>query len=162
MAELCIHDLIPSGCAVCNGADVTQRAKRPPAAERHSEAIFDLIPVVADDTDRPISNQKLAAESGLTPAQVAAAVAYMRDNYPELPLVSSSDGYCFTLRSGDINRFRLARMRAALTIIRRLWRGVIKPYVDRRVKNEKMGADQAGFLTMQFEHLLDYLDRMAV
>src|SRR5262245_59317240 len=127
MSQLCIHELAASECSICNGADARQSLKRAPSAHSYADVIFDLIPV---EDEGWLSKCDLADMAGLTEAQVAAGIAYLRDNYPELPLVSESRGYAFTLKEADINRFRLARQRSALTTYRRLWRGVIKPWVD--------------------------------
>jgi len=155
---LCIHELRPSECTICNGRDARERSKRAPRAERYADAVFDLIPIEAEGW---IGQDDLAHKAGLTGGQVAAAVAYLRDNYPELPLVSSVDGYCFTLNEADINRFRLARTRSALTTYRRLWRGVIKPFIDKGVRNQRMTKREAEFLEKQYERLLDDLGSMA-
>lgn len=154
--QLCIHELDGDLCTICNGKDA--KRKRAPMAERYADAIFDLIPV---ENEGWIPQHELAEKAELSGAQVAAGVAYLRDNYPELPLVSSTDGYCFTLNEADINRFRLARTRSALTTYRRLWRGVIKPYVDRMVENKRISQREADFLTKQYARLLDDLDGMA-
>jgi len=156
--ELCIHDLLPASCTICNGHDAQQSAKRTPRAERYADDIFDHIPV---EQEGWISQTDLAEDADLTGAQVAAGVAYLRDNYPELPLLSSTEGYCFTLNEADINRFRLARTRSALTTYRRLWRGVVKPYIDKSVDRQSISRQQAAFLTKQYARLLDDLDDMA-
>lgn len=154
--QQCIHELPATECGVCNGAEV-RVSKRAPTAERYADAIFDLIPVEAEGY---LSNTDLADQADLTGAQVAAGVAYLRDNYPELPLVSNSRGYCFTLNEADVNQFRLARQRSALTTYRRLWRGVVKPYMDKSVASGDMDAVTARYMTKQFERLLQDLDEM--
>jgi hypothetical protein len=154
--QLCIHELTADFCTICNGHDAVR--KRAPRAESYADAIFDHIPVEAEGW---ISKDDLAQEAGLTGAQVAAAVAYLRDNYPQLPLVSSTDGYCFTLNEADVNRFRMARTRSALTTYRRLWRGVVKPFLDKSVESHRMTRREAEFLTKQYDRLLDDLDGMA-
>lgn len=156
--QLCIHELLAIECGICNGAMARQSLKRAPSAQGYADVIFDLIPV---DDEGPISKCDLAEKAGLTEAQVGAGVAYLRDNYPELPLVSDVRGYAFTLNEADINRFRLARQRSALTIYRRLWRGVVKPWIQKSAEQGSISAREAGSVTMQFEHLLDSLEFMA-
>lgn len=147
--ERCIHDLLRTECGICNGALARQNARPPSSSERCADAIFDLIPI-----EGYISNPHLAELTGLTGPQVAAGVAYLRDNYPEMPLVSGREGYSFTLKEADVNRFRLARQRAALTIYRRLWRGVIRPLVA------TMEPEKARYTTRAFERLLEDLEDM--
>jgi len=156
--QLCIHELIATECGICNGAAARESPKRAPAAEGYSDVIFDLIPA---EGEGPISKSDLADKSGLSEAQVAAGIAYLRDNYPELPLVSDSRGYSFTLNEADINRFRLSRQRSALTTYRRLWRGVMKPWVQKSVEQGLRAEHDADFIILQFEHLLDTLEHMA-
>lgn len=155
--QLCIHELIATECGICNGAAARESLKRAPAAQGYADVIFDLIPV---DDEGPVSKCDLADKAGLSEAQVAAGVAYLRDNYPELPLVSDGRGYSFTLNEADINRFRLARQRSALTIYRRLWRGVIKPWIEKSVERGQIGRTQGAFITKQFERLLEDLEGM--
>lgn len=156
MSEVvCIHELDPAHCTICNGRDIRQRRKRAPMAERYADAIFDHIP--AEDGGW-IAQGDLAELVELSGAQVAAGVAYLRDNYPELPLVSSTQGYCFTCDEATVNRYRQARMRSALTAVRRLWRGTIKPYVD---KTRRVSKREREIITKQFERLIEDLDGMA-
>lgn len=158
MNPQCIHELTLAECAVCNGADARDESERAPRAERYADAIFDLIPAQGEGW---ISQRELADRAGLTGAQVGTAVAYLRDNYPELPLVSGPAGYCYTLDEADINRFRLARTRSALTTYRRLWRGVIKPFVEKSTERGGISEREAQFLTKQYDRLLDDLETMA-
>lgn len=155
--QLCIHELRVTECAICNGVEARLNPRREPAAKGYADAIFDLIPVEAEGW---IGNAALADAAGLSPAQAAAGVAYLRDNYPELPLVSNRQGYCFTLNEADVSQFRLSRQRSALTIYRRLWRGVVKPFLDKRVVAGEMDKVTARYITKQFERLLQDLDEM--
>jgi hypothetical protein len=155
----CIHELDANECAVCNGAVARERVKKAPSAERYADAVFSIIPV---EDEGWISQDELAEKAGLSGAQISSAVAYLRDNYPELPLVSSAQGYCYTLNEADINRFRLARQRSALTTYRRLWRGVIKPYIEKSVERGGISPREGKFLTKQYNLLLDALEDMTV
>ena len=152
--DLCIHELQPATCSVCNGTDTREKLKRgrPFQRERWAEEIFQHIPV---NEEGWISSTDLAEASGLTVGQVAAAIAYLRDNMPALPLVSGPQGYTFTVDAVDVGRFRAAAARTAHTRIRRMWLGVVKPYV------EQLG-DQVTvrLLTRQFERLLEDIEEL--
>lgn len=106
----------------------TQAAKRPSRRSAWADQVFDHIPGIGSE---PLSGDALAKASNLTTAQVQSAVAYIRDNYPEFPLISSPDGYYFSMDLDAMNKFRRARMKSALTTIRRTWSGAVKPYLDR-------------------------------
>jgi hypothetical protein len=152
MDQLCIHELLPVGCSICNGADAREKAKRPLQREKWADEIFEHIPV---NEEGWISNADLAEASGLTGAQVAAAVAYMRDSIPDLPLVSGPQGYAFTVNEADVSRFRLQRARSAHTTIRRLWSGVLKPYIDQ--SGDQFEAKRTA---KQFERLLEDIEEL--
>lgn len=108
-------------------ATATQATKRPSRRSAWADQVFDHIPGIGSE---PLSGDDLAKASNLTVAQVQSAVAYIRDNYPEFPLISSPDGYFFSMDLDAMNKFRRARMKSALTTIRRTWTGVVKPYLD--------------------------------
>lgn len=100
---------------------------RPPKKSEFAEKVFDHIPPVGGD---PKPGVQIAAETGLTVKQVQRGVEYLRDHFPEFPLVSSPKGYQFTMDSIEVNAFRTARMRSVYTISNRTWESVVKPYVE--------------------------------
>lgn len=154
MDQRCIHELQSAACSICNGADAKEQAKRGRPSQRKgwADAVFQHIPV---NEEGWISNPDLAEISGLTGGQVAAAVAYLRDNHPDLPLVSGPQGYTFTVDEADVNRFRLARARSANTTVRRLWYGVLKPYLEK-----KADAGETRLMTKQYERLLEDIEEL--
>jgi len=123
---------------------------RPAERPTWAAAIFEHIPEVGVDGDIWRGKAELAALTGLTAAQVAAAVAYLRDTYPDLPLVSGRDGYRWSTDADDVVAFRQWRARTAHTTMRRLWTGVMKPYLD-----ELGDAKVTNPITKQFERLLE-------
>lgn len=150
-AQLCIHELNPQFCGYCNPDLEPPSTKRGRASLRHTwaDAVFDVIPA---DGERPISVETLAVKTGLTKRQVQSGVAYLRDQHPEFPLISSGDGYQFTVDSEAIVAFQRWRARSALTTMRRLWTGAVQPYLEKKAtKRERAAA------TKQFERLLEDL-----
>jgi len=150
-AQLCIHELHPEYCGYCNPKLATPDTKRGRPSLRHTwaDAIFDQIPA---DGETPISADDLVEATGLTKGQVAAGVAYLRDQHPEFPLLSSRDGYQFSIDPEAVIAFQRWRARAALTTMRRLWTGAVKPYLNKTArKPERL------LITKQFERLLEDL-----
>jgi len=60
---------------------------------------------------------------------VMQAIAYIRDNIPQEPLVSSNQGARFTQDWNLIRPFARWRIRTATTVLRRLRSGVIIPLI---------------------------------
>lgn len=113
-----------------------------------SQLIFMHIPTVNDGD--PISGADLAAATGLSTRQIRHAVAYLRDNFPEFPLVSSPKGYRFSLDNIDVQQYRRARVRTAHTTIKRMYAGVVRPYLQQTVP-----PDIAEMVTRQFSRVLE-------
>lgn len=150
-AQLCIHELNPHFCGYCNPDLDPPSTKRGRPSLRHTwaDAVFDKIPA---DGEPPVSADYLAAKTGLTLGQVGAAIAYLRDQHPEFPLISSADGYQFTVDPEAVIAFQRWRARSALTTMRRLWIGAIQPYLQKTAKKpERL------LITKQFERLLEDL-----
>ena len=125
----CIHDIDRRWCYDCN----------PPAspasnAEVWADAVSMVIP---GDGEDPMSVDDVAAAAGLTRHQFNKAVAWMRENYPDLPLVSSPAGISFTMDEATVNAFRRSRARSAETTIRRMMRGAVLPYVQQTATNRQ-------------------------
>ena len=129
-----------------------RRRGRPMLRDKWAEQVFMHIPV---GDDQGLTAAELAEVTGLSPQQVSAAVAYLRDHYPELPLVSGKTGYRFSLDAADVEAFRRWRVRSAQTTIRRAWTGVVKPYLDRAGS-----ALETRIIARQFERLLEDLEEL--
>jgi hypothetical protein len=110
----------------------------------------DLV-AAAIPVDEWMSQAEVCEATKLTPAQVMAGVAWIRDEVPDLPLVSSRDGYSFTLQATAIRKYNNRRVRAAFTIIRRLYTGVIKPWLV------KINHPKGKEVDKQFSRLLEDL-----
>jgi hypothetical protein len=150
-ATECIHGIENADwCTICNGRDrepVRSRALRPEWAA----VVRSWIPAIGNDW---ISGDDLAEVAGLTRSQVGSAVAYLRDNEPDFPLVSGPEGYRFSLDEADVNRYRASAARTAHTRIRRSWRGVVRPYLN----EAGLDPERMRFITRTFERLLEDLD----
>lgn len=154
-AQLCIHELNPQFCGYCNPNLDPPSTKRGRPALRHewADAVFDEIPA---DGESPITAADLAKATGLTITQVAAGVAYLRDQHPEFPLLSSKEGYQFSLDPEAVVTFQRWRARAALTTMRRLWVGAVRPYLEKAARKP-----ERTLVTKQFERLLEDLADVA-
>lgn len=119
---------------------------RPPLRPRWAELVFDKIP-----HDRWITGNDLMALTGLTYMQVVYGVAYLRDNFPDFPLVSSKQGYRFSVDAREVRAFAAWRAKTALTIMRHAYRGVVAPYL------QTVGAREKINVTKQFERALEDL-----
>jgi len=89
-------------------------------------------PHIPTAPDPPISVPELVALTGLRSQKIHHAVGMLRDEGVKAdgrPLVSDSDGYRFTFEESDIGGFRSRQTRRAHTTMRRLWNGVLKPYL---------------------------------
>lgn len=137
----CIHGIEEAWCANCRPRPERWGPKR------WADRLFAFIPSPGEN---PVSQDDLADQSGLTCTEVSGAVAYLRENYPEFPLVSSTRGYCFTVDPVDIAKFRLWRVRTAQTAMRRAWRGVMLPYLT-----QAADAAEIRRVTRQFDRLLE-------
>ena len=126
------------------------RSKRSRRAE-WAARVFDHIP--AGDAAVPISGSDLCALAGLTLNQVQNGVEELRDQHPDLPLVSSTKGYIFTTEMAAVAAYRGARAKSAHTTIRRLWDGTIKPYISQPGFNR----NEARQTTKEFERVIEDL-----
>jgi hypothetical protein len=117
------------------------------AVERWADHLFQVVPCVGED---PKPSRAITAETGLTQDQIYDAAAFIRDNYPEFPLVSSAKGYHFTVESGLVDRYRLARVKTGYTTIRRTWQGVVRPYLE-TLEDRKLARATA----KQYERVLE-------
>lgn len=147
----CVHELEEAWCTICNGHDKKQKQGRPALRPQWAEVVKSWIPAVGADW---ISGDELAEVSGLTRPQITSAIAYLRDNEPEFPLVSGVEGYRFSLDEADVNQYRKSAARTAHTRIRRSWRGVIRPYLTAGELNEA----EMRRITKTFERLLEDLE----
>jgi hypothetical protein len=143
----CIHGLRGEWCGDCNPL-------AGPASEldiwiNHLE---EVIPVSQPWETRWPSADELAWAAGLLPGQYARAIAAIRERFPDLPLVSDRNGIRFTLDARQVRIYREARMRAALTIVRRTFRGAVLP----GIREISPGAER--WVQIQAEHLLDQIE----
>jgi hypothetical protein len=125
--------------------------KRPSKRLEYATLVFMHIP--AGNNAAPISGKDLADLSGLTLMQVAKGIEAIRDDYPEFPLVSSPQGYLFTIDAGAVAKYRSARAKSAHTTIRRLWTGTIKPYISQPGFNSR----EARRTSKEFERVIEDL-----
>jgi len=142
----CIHDIRAEWCLDCN----------PPAdpvsnPQIWGEQAFEVIPV-----DDPIPLAEAADLAGLSEHQFSTGVAWLRETYPDLPLVSSRNGLQFTLDADQVLQFRAARIRSSLTTVRRVIRGAVLPYIRQvNPSAERQLARQANRLFEDIQELLD-------
>lgn len=149
----CVHDLEGITCAICHPrGDITPaRRGRPLLTAGWADQLVSWIPAIGADW---ISRDDLAEVSGLSPEQVSRAVAWLRDNSPELPLVSGPEGYRFSLSEQDIARYKNSALKTAKTRIRRAWTGVIRPYLDH------IDSADTRLITKQFERLVEDIEEL--
>src|ERR1035438_547589 len=143
MAKKCIHDLEEAWCADCTG--------RPTAINNRIAWAGDVMMVIPADPAPPVPLDEISIRSRMSRAKVNAAIAYLRETYPDLPLVSNSRGIRFTMNEEEVNKFRHSRFLAAHTIIRRTFRGAVVPYL------KQSGASKATVrqFTRQMDRLLE-------
>lgn len=113
--------------------------------------VFDCIPV--GDKEAPVSRADLCALSGLTVAQVKAGLEYIRDHHPDLPLVHTAAGYRFTTDADSVTANRIEGVRSVLTRMRRLWDGLVNPYISQPGFNQR----DLKRVTKQFERVIEDL-----
>jgi len=75
----------------------------------------------------PVGRQTLASLAGLSATQVQDGIAWLRDHYPGLPLLSGASGYLFSTEPQAVARYRDRQLGAVLTTISRLQTGTIAP-----------------------------------
>jgi hypothetical protein len=141
----CLHGLVQAHCAICNPAP-----KQPRPVEVRAAVLEKWIPALNGD---PVSAAELADVSGLTVAQLYEAIGFLRDTYPDLPLVSDGRGYRWSMDREDIDRYRAARARTALTQVRRSWSGVVKPYLE-----QTGDTSITRLIAKQYERLLEDIE----
>jgi hypothetical protein len=129
----------------------------PSEAQRQQwgEAIFPHIP--AGPAATPIQKYDLAAEAHLSSQQVAYGVGWLRDQFPDLPLCSTRQGYWFTDDQAQVEESRARLGHQATVVARRTWTGIVQPYLRRQTDprtlalltkvNERMLADLSDILT---------------
>jgi hypothetical protein len=106
---------------------VANKRGRPPLKPGWAELVFMHIPT-SHDTRWATANE-LMAQTGLRYMQVTAAIEYLRDNFPEFPLVSCKKGYRFSVDPREVRAFAAWRAKTAMTILRHSYRGAVAPYL---------------------------------
>jgi hypothetical protein len=144
---VCLHELEQAQCSIC-----TPVATRPRPVEVRAAQLERWIPAL---NESPVSAADLADVSGLNVSQIYEAVGFLRDAYPDLPLVSDGRGYRWSLDREDIDRYQAARAKTALTQVRRSWRGVVKPYLE-----EFGDTATTRLIAKQYERLLEDIEDM--
>jgi hypothetical protein len=146
IATDCIHEIRREWCGTCN-------PPRNPDSNRVIWADAAMM-VIPGDGEEPLSLDEAAELAGLTRHQMDVAVAHMREAYPDLPLVSTRNGICFTMDEAQVAKFRAQGVRMALTIIRRRFRGAVVPYLRAAAASEQ----DMKRLTRQAERLLEDIE----
>ena len=143
----CIHGLREEWCGDCNPLVG-------PASDLEIwvNTLSDVIPVAAPWEERWPSAEELADAAGLLPGQYSRAIAAIRERFPDLPLVSDRNGIRFTLDAKQVRIYREARMRTALTIVRRTVRGAVLPGI------REINPEAERWVQIQAEHLLDQIE----
>jgi hypothetical protein len=80
---------------------------------------------------RRMSGTALAAAVDTTPQAVADAIAYLRDNRPEMAILSSRRGYWMSDNAAAVKAWHGMRMRWAVKVITRTYRGALRPFLVR-------------------------------
>lgn len=128
------------------------KGKRKPSQRPEWAArVFDYIPSGANAA--PITGEKLGALADLSPSQLNAAIEYIRDNHPDLPLVSGPKGYQFTINASTVAAYYNARAKAAFTIMRRLYDGAVQPFL----KQSGISSKDANLIAKQFSRAIEDL-----
>jgi hypothetical protein len=103
---------------------------RPTQRSGWAAQIFQHIP--SEHEDRWVSGIQLMQLTGLKYMQVVYGVQYLRDNFPEFPLVSMPKrGYRFSMDGRDVRAHAQWRVKTAFTIIRHAYRGAVAPYLQK-------------------------------
>jgi hypothetical protein len=140
----CIHDIEEAWCATCNPPVYG------PGPVDFANDVSQFIPATDNPADA-ISNAMLATVTGLSPSQVGQGIAWIRENIPDMPLISDRNGYRFTTDDDAVRRFRNTGARAALTMIRRRYRGALLPWLSTSGANTQ----QVHRLTRQFDRVME-------
>src|SRR5262245_25946653 len=119
------------------------------------------INIPSHSSEQWISRRNLAHATGLSLSQVTKAVAHLRDAYPEFPLLSSHQGYRYSLLPGEVERFRAWRLTVGLTICRRTYSGCIGPYLEHLVSSGQLQAGQHDWHQRQFDRVLQDIEALS-
>lgn len=119
---VCLHDLPQDQCSLCNGSNVRLRP-----VELRAAQVELWIPAL---NENPVSKAELAEVSGVPERFIGEAVAFLRDNNPDLPLISDSRGYRWSKDQAEVDAYRASRAKTAHTQLGRTWTGVVRPYLE--------------------------------
>jgi hypothetical protein len=142
----CIHEIRREWCATCN----------PPRDPESNQVVWanEAMMVIPSDGETPMPVDEAASLADLTRHQFNVAVAYLRENHPDLPLVSDRNGIRFTMDAAQVRKFRAQGARTALTIVRRRFRGAVLPYLKASAASDS----EVRRLTRQAERLLEDIE----
>lgn len=99
----------------------------PSYRELIAQRVAGLIPVNPANRAGRISGIDLATQARLAYQDVVNVVAYLRDHYPDRPLLSSSWGYWWSDDPVEVEAYQRLRAGQALTMLRRTYRGAVRP-----------------------------------
>jgi hypothetical protein len=129
------------------------RRGRPTERSGWAAQVFQHIPTA--DEDRWVSGVELQRLTGLKYMQVIYGIQYLKDNFPEFPLVSMPKrGYRFSLDGRDVRAHGQWRMKTAYTVVRHAYRGAIAPYLQHLQKSD---GPLVPVVRRQFERALEDL-----
>lgn len=119
--------------------------------EREHTRLLGLAEATIPVDTETISLWDLSCILQLTTGKTQELIAELRDGNPPIPLITGvHGGYYYTTDPDAIAAFKRHRMRTALTTIRRLWQGAIKPQL------KELGDENLELLyTRQFERVIE-------
>lgn len=120
-----------------------------------ADLVFEHIP--SGPNDVPIGRKDLAALVELTVDQVQNGIDYLRDNLPDLPLLSSREGYIFSIEPDRNAAFKKARAKLSYTVMRRTWLGALKPYLTQASLDNPDAKAAMKLAAKQFERAIEDL-----
>lgn len=106
--------------------------------------------------NQPKLISEIATELGDTESRVKAAIARIKDDYPDLPLTSSRQGYLWSREREDVRRHARKEVKYVSTRTRRsLLDGLLTPYY------ESCHAEQVERARQRIQFVLDDLAQIA-
>lgn len=115
-----------------------------------------VMPYLPTAPDAPISVPELVQKTQLRSQEVHHGVGMIRDEMASdggRPLLSSGAGYRFSFDEAEVADFRSRQTRRAYTTIRRLYSGVIRPYLAAQPPGSQEGKQAAKQMSRALEDL---------
>ncbi|MEV7189607.1 RacP protein [Kitasatospora sp. NPDC093102] len=135
--------------------------RRSPAAERHADTVRK---VLFEARPAGLAFDQLSRASALSPSQVRAGLACLRDTIAERawpPLIwSRADGYKFCSDPAELQAYEVAVIREKLTEIRRFITGVVAPHAALQPKGRWIRHlnTQLSSVESTLDVIADYID----